>query len=149
MQSSTHTHDVQVFWNFWPFTVIFPNVVKQFLDGHGLNPISDILNEMVYFWEYEWNNYMPWVFSAEDAAFRSWGAGWIDFFLWFPNAIIFGFLDGIHAQLIRFFKPFWGFYHAIEVELYLTIILGGAGAALYGPLMSLFESPDLLAAPTA
>ena len=53
---SPHIHDVEILWNFWPFTYIIPGPIRRFLDGHGFNWIMNILNFFTFWPRIIWNS---------------------------------------------------------------------------------------------
>ena len=54
-----HNHDVQIIWEFWPFNVLLPWALRDFLTGYGINPLftwmTDISLYPLVLWNGFWN----------------------------------------------------------------------------------------------
>ena len=99
-----HSHDVEIFWEFWPFSVIYTRGFKEFLTGYGLNWLNTYLfdisivpmaiwnsfwwffgfNPFNWFWDF-WNGFANW--------FQVW-FNWVPFWLFGLPTYILRFLIG-------------------------------------------------------
>ena len=55
MQSSLHSHDVTVWWNFWPFNHLFWVFPRNFMNGFMFNWVNNFLNDLWFFPRQIWN----------------------------------------------------------------------------------------------
>ena len=50
-----HSHDVSIIWEFWPFNVAIPQIVRVLLTGYGINPIFTLMYDISFWPIMIWN----------------------------------------------------------------------------------------------
>ena len=50
-----HTHDVKVFWEFWPWNHVLLTIDKNILDGYSWNWLNNFLSDFFLFPRLMWN----------------------------------------------------------------------------------------------
>ena len=86
VEAGAHHPNVEFIWYTWPFSVILAKPVADFLHGHGLNLLNNILYDILYTPILIWNTIMGSIFPQLGAA-----VGVINFA---PNAIL-GTISGV------------------------------------------------------
>ena len=117
-----HTHDVEIIWEFWPFSSWTPSIIKTFLNGYGLNWAMTYLYDITFWPRMWWNDFFASFLSLFGVL------DWIPhFIMWFPN-ILTGWLETI--QYIFVAIPNWitrYYVHAADHETFYVLI-GCVGA---------------------
>ena len=108
-----HSHDVSVFWDFWPFDRLLPIFLKNFLDGYSFNWFNNWLNDVFFiprnFWNSIWEAKYFWLIEVNPI---NWILDWFNFIpnlLLFIPDVLFAFF-GIAPWLLRFITWFPSFF---------------------------------------
>jgi hypothetical protein len=84
MQKESHTHDVQVFWESWPWNPMLPRIVRDFLTGYGINPWMTHNYDLTVWTRFWWNLF--WSFFGLNPWNWFWGIIWFipdQLYYWF------------------------------------------------------------------
>ena len=86
-----HSHDVEIIWYVYPFSLVLWKPFKDFLQGHGMNWLNNIAWDVLWFPITIWNTIIPALFGRLDWVFN--------ILNWLPNTFF-----GIISNFI-FFLP--------------------------------------------
>ena len=113
-----HHPKVEIIWEIWPFNVIFWAPVREFIQGHGLNILFNILYNFLSTYINIWN-------FVTGIVFWWFNLAW--YILNFLPNLIFGTISDIiffiPEVLVWLFNFAWGLLSALPFIIYYAIVI--------------------------